>query len=65
MDLYAHAHCSCAVESGSPDRDRRNQMIETYKGCEEPLFVRWHPIVRRHVPYSSTKFCFIASKEED
>jgi hypothetical protein len=33
-------------------------MIETYKGCEEPLPVQTNPIVRQHVPYSSTKFVF-------
>lgn len=38
MDLYAYANCSCAVENGNPDR--RNQMIETYKGCEEPLLMQ-------------------------
>jgi hypothetical protein len=33
-------------------------MIETYKGCEEPLLVQTNPIVHQHVPYSSTKFVF-------
>lgn len=33
-------------------------MTETYKGCEEPLLVQTHPIVRQHAPYSSTKFVF-------
>jgi hypothetical protein len=57
MDLYAYANCSCMVKSGSSDR--RNHMIETYKGCEEPLLVQTHPIVRQHDPCSSTKFCFL------